>query len=57
MRRIPRQLLDALSAVPLFSACSKAELRTIANLGTEIAVSDGKVVTEQGPGRHPGSDR
>jgi len=52
MRRIPKEVLDALSTVPLFSACSKVELRMIANMGTEVAVPDGKAITEQGkPGR------
>jgi len=52
MRRIPKEVVDALRAVPLFSACSKAELRTIVGLGAEATVPDGEVITEQGkPGR------
>jgi CRP/FNR family cyclic AMP-dependent transcriptional regulator len=48
LHRVPKQVLDGLARVPLFSACTKAELRTIAQLGTEVSVSDGTVVTEQG---------
>lgn len=50
--RIPRQELQMLSQVPLFSACSQAELREIARLGTALAVETGSVLTEEGaPGR------
>ena len=48
LQRIPKRVLDCLAAVPLFSACTKAELRTIARLGTEIPVADGTVLTQQG---------
>ena len=41
-------MLDGRARVPLFSACSKAELRSIAQLGTEVGVADGTMVTEQG---------
>jgi CRP-like cAMP-binding protein len=45
-------VFDMLAAVPLFSTCSKAELRTIANLGAGLTVADGAVLTTQGnPGR------
>ena len=47
-RGIPRAVLDGLAAVPLFSACTKAELRMIAGLGAEIEVPAGKVLAEQG---------
>jgi voltage-gated potassium channel len=51
-RGIPKSVFDMLSAVPLFSTCTKAELRTIANLGTPLDVGDGTVLTTQGqPGR------
>ncbi len=49
---VPKAVLDMLSAVPLFSTCTKSELRTIANLGTQVEVAEGAVLTEQGkPGR------
>ena len=51
-RGIPKSVLEMLSAVPLFSACSKSELRAIAGLGTQISVAGGTVLTTQGePGR------
>ena len=50
--RIPKQQLDLLSAVPLFSACSQSELRAIARFGTPIDVDDGAYLTTRGaPGR------
>jgi CRP/FNR family cyclic AMP-dependent transcriptional regulator len=46
------QKLDMLADVPLFSGCSKKELRTIATLADEIDLRQGKVLTKQGaPGR------
>jgi CRP/FNR family cyclic AMP-dependent transcriptional regulator len=43
---------DLLSAVPLFSTCSKRELRRIAEIADEISVREGKVLMRQGaPGR------
>ncbi len=46
--RIPKQQIDLLKEVPLFSGCSQSELRTIAQLGTHINVEKGTVLTEQG---------
>ena len=44
--------VDLLSHVPLFSGCSKKELRQIATLADEIDLRTGKVLTRQGaPGR------
>jgi CRP/FNR family transcriptional regulator, cyclic AMP receptor protein len=44
--------MDLLSTVPLFSGCSKKELRQIAGLADEIDLKSGKVLTRQGaPGR------
>ena len=41
-----------LTTVPLFSGCSKKELKTIATLADEIDLRKGKVLTRQGaPGR------
>jgi CRP/FNR family transcriptional regulator, cyclic AMP receptor protein len=45
---VPKNVLEELAAVPLFSACNKAELRRVAHLGTETSVSDGTVLAEQG---------
>jgi len=53
LQRVPAEVIGALAAVPLFSACSKAELRAISRLGTEISAADGAVLTEQGK---PGSE-
>lgn len=50
--RIPKEQIDLLKAVPLFSSCSQGELRTIATLGTPIDVAEGTCLTERGqPGR------
>jgi CRP/FNR family transcriptional regulator, cyclic AMP receptor protein len=51
-RGVPRQVIEMLGAVPLFSACTKEELRAIASLGTEVNVRAGAVLTTQGT---PGS--
>jgi CRP-like cAMP-binding protein len=47
-RGVPRQVLEMLAEVPLFSACSKAELRRIVGLGTSLSVAPGAVLTKQG---------
>lgn len=50
--RIPKQQLDYLMKVPLFSSCTQGERRTIAQLGTAIGREEGAVLTAQGqPGR------
>jgi CRP-like cAMP-binding protein len=46
--RIPKQQIDLLKAVPLFSGCSQGELRTIAQLGTPVSVEKGKVLITKG---------
>ena len=46
--RIPKQQIDLLKGVPLFSGCSQGELRTIAQLGTPVSVEKGKVLTTKG---------
>ncbi len=52
MSRIPAKQIEFLSKVPLFSACSRNELRDIARLGTPITVDEGSYLTRQGkPGR------
>lgn len=48
VRRIPKKELELLSQVPLFSTCSKAELREIARLGTPVEVDEGRVLTKEG---------
>jgi CRP-like cAMP-binding protein len=41
-----------LTEIPLFSACSKRELRTVSGLTTELTIPAGTVVTSEGrPGR------
>jgi CRP/FNR family cyclic AMP-dependent transcriptional regulator len=47
-RRIPRQQIDLLKAVPLFAGCSHSELRSIAQLGSPVEVEKGEVLTTQG---------
>ena len=47
-RRTRDAKLGLLSEVPLFSACTKSELRRIASLADEIEVPKGKVLTRQG---------
>jgi CRP-like cAMP-binding protein len=46
-RGVPAQVLDMLSSVPLFSGCSKQELRAIAGLGTRVDVKEGTVLTRE----------
>ena len=44
--------VDLLRRIPLFSACSKKELRRIASIADELQIRQGKVLTRQGgPGR------
>ncbi len=50
--RIPKQQIELLGAVPLFSSCTHGELRSVAQLGTPVTVEAGTVLTQQGkPGR------
>ena len=52
MSRIPSKQIELLGKVPLFSACSRNELRHIAQLGTPVDVDEGAYLTRQGkPGR------
>ena len=49
---IPKQQIDLLKGVPLFSSCSQGELRAIAQLGTPVEAEEGAYLTEDGqPGR------
>jgi CRP-like cAMP-binding protein len=50
--RVSKQQIDLLGAVPLFAACSKSELRGIAQLGTPISAEAGTTLTHKDkPGR------
>ena len=44
--------LEHLGKVPLFSACSKKELQTIARASDDVAVPAGKVLVEEGKPGH-----
>ena len=46
--RIPKEQIELLRAVPLFSACTQSELRSIAQLGTPVAAEEGAYLTRQG---------
>jgi CRP-like cAMP-binding protein len=50
---IPKKQIELLGAVPLFSGCSQAELRAIAQLGTPTSAEPGAVLIKQGK---PGSE-
>jgi CRP/FNR family cyclic AMP-dependent transcriptional regulator len=51
--RIPRQHIEMLGQVPLFSGCTQPQLRALAQLGTHITAEAGHVLTQQGK---PGSE-
>ena len=46
--RIPKKQIEFLRAVPLFSACTRSELRSIAQLGTPVGGEEGAYLTRQG---------
>ena len=46
--RIPKEQIEFLRAVPLFSACTGSELRSIAQLGTPVPAAEGDYLTRQG---------
>ncbi|HTV11636.1 MAG TPA: cyclic nucleotide-binding domain-containing protein [Acidimicrobiales bacterium] len=48
VRAMPKEILDMLHQVPLLSACNRAELRQVANLGAHVTAADKKLLTEQG---------
>jgi CRP-like cAMP-binding protein len=51
-RSIPKEILEAVRAIPLFSTCNNGELRDIARLGTRASVPAGRTITIEGkPGR------
>lgn len=47
-RGIPKEQIEMLSRVPLFSACSQKELRDVASLGTPLDVKAGRELTREG---------
>jgi CRP/FNR family transcriptional regulator, cyclic AMP receptor protein len=47
-KRIPKQQIELLRAVPLFAGCSQGELRAIAQLGTPVDIEQGEVLTARG---------
>ena len=51
--RIPKEQIDLLRTVPLFSSCTQHELRAIAQLGTPVEAEEGALLTEAG---HPGRE-
>ena len=48
LRTIPRDVLNAVQAIPLFSGCNTKELREVARLGTTVSVVAGKPITKEG---------
>ncbi|HUC13317.1 MAG TPA: cyclic nucleotide-binding domain-containing protein [Acidimicrobiales bacterium] len=50
--RIPKQEIELLKQVPIFSSCSREELRAIAQLGSKVDVEEGTVLTEKGKPGH-----
>jgi CRP-like cAMP-binding protein len=51
--RIPREQIELLHKVPLFSICTQRELRAIALLGTPVGAEEGAYLIENG---HPGRE-
>ena len=47
-KRVPRSVLAALRSVPLFSNCTNRQLRTLAGLGTSVAIEEGRELTVAG---------
>ncbi len=45
---VPKKVIDMMKGVPLLSGCNTKELREVANLGTELSVSEGKTLTKEG---------
>ncbi len=41
LESVPATVLETIAAVPLFSACDKAELRATSRLGTQVEAADG----------------
>ncbi|MGH9831335.1 MAG: cyclic nucleotide-binding domain-containing protein, partial [Blastocatellia bacterium] len=47
-KRVPRSVLTRLRKMPLFSACTKRELRALAVLGTPVPIGAGQKITVAG---------
>lgn len=43
-----RDVIETLAAVPMFSACTKKELKEIAKLGERVSVREGTALTNEG---------
>ena len=52
MAKVPKEYLQHLAQVPLFAECDDRELEIIASLGTELKVSEGRVLTREGDQAH-----
>jgi CRP/FNR family transcriptional regulator, cyclic AMP receptor protein len=50
--RIPKEHIDLLKEVPIFSVCSQKELRAIAQLGVIVEAESGAVLTRRGQPGH-----
>ena len=48
MRKVPREVLDRLATIPVFSSCNQKELEQITGLGAVVDVEEGHVFTKQG---------
>jgi CRP-like cAMP-binding protein len=46
--RIPKQQIELLKQVPIFSSCSRDELRAIAQLGSTVDIEEGTALTKRG---------
>ena len=46
------RFLEVLASVPLFTACSKKDLQTVARASDEVRVEKGKTLVEQGRTGH-----
>jgi CRP-like cAMP-binding protein len=48
LQKVPKEVIEMLRSVPLFSECTTRELRQIGNIGTHMQFPDGRMLTEQG---------
>jgi CRP-like cAMP-binding protein len=51
-RHVPSDYLTHLSSVPLFSGCSKAELKSLARRTADITADAGQVLVKEGQGAY-----
>jgi CRP-like cAMP-binding protein len=47
LRAIPKEVLERVRAIPLFSTCSTNELREIAKLGSKVSIAPGVTITAE----------